>query len=186
MLAATNPVDFRHAASRGHRPRGPGAPSLNVAERQPPKNIQRSSSDDALHFWLSPGQPIDELSAQCSPMAAETGASESSPLRALTVIHFTRLSEYQAQQQGRTLALSSPSWLVSGALVLASNDGPSGPATPPRGIDLHLGAGAGLSDAQLLRAASYYPQRWKSVLRSADKKYSTSFLAHGRPAKCKA
>ena len=122
-------------------------------------------------FWLSPGQPIDELDAQCSPMTAGARKREALPPRALTVIHFTSLSEYQAQQQGGMLAVSWPSWIVSGALVLASNNEQPEPATPPRGIDLHLGTGGGLSDAQLLRAASYYPQPWKSVCRLPNHGY---------------
>ena len=83
-------------------------------------------------------------------LAAHSGAERCAA--AVAHCHFTQQSEPQAREQGKVAALSAPHWLVSGALVLATNGG-------------HMSA------HQLTLHASFYPHAWKATCRVPNNQY---------------
>ena len=82
------------------------------------------------------------MSPSCTRPLSELGRGNPRP-RSLTVLHTTRLAPNQAYQHAATFWLSSPSWLVTGALILATN-GPTNNET-------------------LSHYLSYYPHRSKTA-----------------------
>ena len=104
----------------------------------------------AANTWTGPSL---DLRAECTPLTAGKRAHEVPPPRSLTVIHFTWQTRLAAEEQGKTLALSWPSWLVTGALILACNNPMA------------------MSTAELERRGSLYPQTWRSVCRVPNNNY---------------